>query len=448
MFFRTSRRSFLRNLSVGGATLVAPFLAREVRAQQGMAGPKRLLVIQTPDGQPGAFWKPSGTASNFTLGQTMQPYNTLKGDLILLEGINHRPGGGEPHCQSFVQWMTGRAGVTTNNYTAAQAPSVDQIIAAEDSFVGKTPFRSLQLAGDMTTISIDVSHRYMSWAGVDKPLPGEHRPLQNYTRIFQTLLPGGANAQAQAALAKQIRERKSVLDLLTNDGIRMAAVVPAAQKDYFESHLAAIRSLEMKLSSMTTTTNPECKAPDTMGFPTANDDSRDKLPLFWKTNTEIMRLTFACDLTRVMTFVSSPSTSNVVHNAWAPGMTSRAHHHDCTHGDMQDNLRAINLWYANRIAELVTGLKNTKDGATSLLDNMLVICGSEFGSGGVHSNANIPFVLFGKAGGSLQTGRYLSYLNAPRSSNDVWLSAFAAFGMPRATIGDPAKCGGVLPGFM
>jgi hypothetical protein len=278
------------------------------------------------------------------------------------------------------------------------------------------------------------------------PLPGEHRPLQNYARIFQSLAPGGATAQAQAALARQIRERRSVLDLLKSDGKRMEAVVPAAQREFFESHLAAIRSLEMKLSMMAMPSNPQCRLPETGQFPTATDNSRDKLPDFWKANAEIIRLTFACDLTRVMTFVSSPSTSNLVHNDWAPGMTSRAHHHDSTHNDLNQNLAAINLWYSKRIAELVASLKATPDGAAPLLDNMLVLYGSEFGSTGTHSTTNIPFVLFGKAGGQLQTGRYLSFLGSPRSSNDLWLSVLELLGMPRATIGDPAKCDGPLPG--
>ncbi len=442
-----NRRSFLTGLSLGAATLIAPFFRREAAAQQATAGPKRLLVIQTPDGQPGMFWKPTGTGTNFSLGPTMKPYESLKSDLVLIEGLNHLAGGGEPHCQAFVQWMTGRAGNTTGNYTAAQAPSIDQVIASNDAFVAKTAFRSLQLAGDMTTIDIDVSHRYMSWAGVDKPLPGEHRPLKNYARIFQSLLPGGATADAQAALARRIREKRSVLDLLKSDGARMAAVIPTAQKEYFESHLAAIRSLEMKLANMSTTPgNAQCKAPDKATFPGDNADSKTDLPSFWKANAEIVRLTFACDLTRVMTFVSSPSTSNLVHANWAPGTASRAHHHDSTHGENMDNLRAINLWYAGRIAELVTGLKNTPDGGSSLLDNMLVVHGSEFGSTGIHSTTNIPFVLFGKAGGALQTGRALSYASAPRSSNDLWLSILKVLGMPQATIGDPSKCKGELPG--
>jgi hypothetical protein len=448
MFLRTSRRSFVRHLSAGAATLVLPFLTREAHAQQGVRGPRRLVVIQTPDGQPGQLWKPMGSTTNFTLGQTMQPFNSLKGDLNIIEGINHRSGGGEPHCQAFVQWMTGQAGDTTDNYTAARGASADQILAAETSFVGQTPFRSLQLAADMTTVSFDISHRYMSWAGANRPLPGEHRPLQNYSRIFQSLMPGGASAQAQAALEKQLRERKSVLDLIQADARRMATVVPLQQKPYFEAHLDAIRSLEMKLSAMSTAPAGQCRAPDTSMFPTANDDSRSKAPLFWQANSEIVRISLACDLTRIITFVSSPSTSNLVHTDWAPGMTGRQHHHDATHGNNIDNLRAINLWYANRISSLVTAIKNTPDGAHSLLDNSLIICGSEFGSGGSHSTTNIPFVLFGKAGGTLQTGRYLNYLSAPRSSNDVWLSAFAALGLPRNTIGDPAKCGGVLPGFM
>jgi hypothetical protein len=204
-----------------------------------------------------------------------------------------------------------------------------------------------------------------------------------------------------------------------------------------------LHEIEHTLSS----TVPSCVLPNSSAYPAIDADSQKELPAFWKANSEVVRLAMACDLTRVVTFMSSPTTSNLYHSAWAPGMDNpNLYHHASSHAYDMPNLQAINLWYTQRIAEWVTNFKNTQEGdgsGASMLDNMLILYGSEFGDG-LHSTSNIPFVLFGKAGGALKTGRYVSYLSSPRSSNDMWLTVLKLLGIPLATIGDPAKCGGVL----
>jgi Protein of unknown function (DUF1552) len=442
---RFSRRSFVAGLNVTAASLVLPFLEKEAAAQAQTRGPLRLLVMQTPDGMPGALWQPNATGSNFNFGPSMKPYEALKSDLVVLKGIRHLAGGGEPHCQALVQWMTGAAGTTTDNYTAAGRASIDQLLAANANFVGATPFKSLQMAADMSTIPNDVSHRYLSWSGANKPLPAEHRPLQNYARLFAEFAQGQNPDDGRARLIKLMKERRSILDLVVkSDAKRMMSAVPSEQKPYFEAHLAAIRSLEDKLSAPLPPLS-QCQPINTSAFPTLDADSNKALPDFWKANTEVLKLALVCDRTRVVTFLSSPSTSNVVHFDWAPGMKSRAHHHDSTHQDNMENLAAINLWYSQRIADFMTSLKNTNDGSHKLLDNMLVMVASEFGSEGSHSTTNIPCLLFGSAGGNLQGGRSLAF-SAGRSSNDLWLSCLSLLQMPQATVGDPTKCTGPLPG--
>ena len=99
--------------------------------------------------------------------------------------------GAEAHCAQFTQWTTGITGQkTVPNYTAARAASFDQLVAAEPSITAGTRFASLQLAGDMTAVGGDISHRYMSWAnGFDKPLPGEHLPMNIYRLLFGNFTP-------------------------------------------------------------------------------------------------------------------------------------------------------------------------------------------------------------------------------------------------------------------
>ncbi len=46
-----------------------------------------------------------------------------------------------------------------------------------------------------------------------------------------------------------------------------------------------------------------------------------------------------------------------------------------------------------------------------MLDNSILMCGSSLYDGDVHGANQLPFLLAGKGGGSLKTGRILDYLN-------------------------------------
>ncbi|HEY6881832.1 MAG TPA: hypothetical protein VI299_27580, partial [Polyangiales bacterium] len=49
------------------------------------------------------------------------------------------------------------------------------------------------------------------------------------------------------------------------------------------------------------------------------------------------------------------------------------------------------------------------EGDGTLLDNTLVVWGSELGIGNTHSFKSTPFVVAGGAGGAVPMGRYLEY---------------------------------------
>jgi hypothetical protein len=56
----------------------------------------------------------------------------------------------------------------------------------------------------------------------------------------------------------------------------------------------------------------------------------------------------------------------------------------------------------------------------------------------------MPYVLAGKAGGSLSTGRLLKYQG--RTNCDLFVSLLNLLGFDDTTFGDPNYCTGGLPG--
>src|SRR5690606_21470437 len=73
-----------------------------------------------------------------------------------------------------------------------------------------------------------------------------------------------------------------------------------------------------------------------------------------------------------------------------------------------ETLARVYRWYAQRFAYLLDRLANTPDvDGTSVLDNTLILWGTELGVGWTHKLDNVPFILAGGANSRLRGGQYL-----------------------------------------
>jgi hypothetical protein len=114
----------------------------------------------------------------------------------------------------------------------------------------------------------------------------------------------------------------------------------------------------------------------------------------------------ACDVTRVMSIQLSRGFSGVTHT-W---LNQTSAHHTMSHDgvDRRTELTAIDNWYAQQVAYFLGKLDAVNEGTGTLLDNTLIVWGRELGNTS-HNMGRTPFILAGKAGGALRTGRFLSF---------------------------------------
>ena len=82
----------------------------------------------------------------------------------------------------------------------------------------------------------------------------------------------------------------------------------------------------------------------------------------------------------------------------------------------------------------------------TLLDNSLVLAVSEIQMPETHGQTNMPFILAGKAGGALETQRWLQVPSQPH--NNLLVSILNVFGLPDTTFGHPDYCTGPLTGLV
>jgi hypothetical protein len=89
---------------------------------------------------------------------------------------------------------------------------------------------------------------------------------------------------------------------------------------------------------------------------------------------------------------------------------------------------AINRFNVEQFAYLVKRMQGVQEGDGTLLDNCILMWGSGLEDGNKHTRANLPFVLAGKGGGALQTGRYLPALQA--NQGDLLTTLLTCAGIP------------------
>lgn len=430
------RRQLLRTL--GAAALAAPFM--RVASAQAVDTPKRFIFMMTANGFQLNGWTPTGSGASFTLGSSLASLEPFKSKLLLLRGLDmaasyEGPGGG--HQKGCGAWLTGRP-LNDGDFTGGNGDllsgwgsgiSVDQRIA--NVIGGETRLPSLELG---VAVSGSNNRHRISYSGSDAPLPPDSSPQRVYERLFSSVV-GDASS-----LARLRRRRQSVLDWVRGDLGRLNGRLGAEDRPALDAHLERIREIERQLDM----TASACTAPDA---PATFDPMRqENLERAGTLQIDLMVAAMACDITRVSTLLWSGGTSG----QRFPALGFTESHHSLSHdGDSnttsQRKLREINTFHAQRFAHLLQRLEETPEpggGGGTMLDNTVVVWGSELSKGNSHSRRDMPIVMAGGLGGYFRTGRYLTLGGQPH--NNLLLTILHGFGIMDTSFGLGRYCTGTL----
>ena len=98
-------------------------------------------------------------------------------------------------------------------------------------------------------------------------------------------------------------------------------------------------------------------------------------------------------------------------NRQYPFIGVREGHHDLSHhgGDAEKKAKIakINRFHVSQFAYFLEKLKSVKDGESTLLDHCMVVYGSGLGDGNRHNHDDLPVLVAGRGGGTIQAGRHL-----------------------------------------
>ncbi|MEM9192437.1 MAG: DUF1552 domain-containing protein [Myxococcota bacterium] len=452
---RYTRRSFLRGAgALGAAGLMSPLVPMlEGRAADGF--PLRLVIFFTTTGMPGrdysnGMWGPEGNENNFTLkpGSILEPLNSVKDRCVLLQGIDNaaandslNPGGhprgiGTALTANTLQEGTLFKGGGPDRAGWPRNESIDQRIAREIGMT--TPYRSIEV-GNQSTGGANLQNR-PCYRGADQPLDLELNPATLFDRLF-----GNAN---QDNLEQLYRQRRSVLDPVSQQLVRLEQRLTGVDREKVQAHLTALRDAEQRLYPMDGGSMVACEAP---AAPTAlNHLANNNFPEIGELFMDMAVRALSCDLTRVFTIMWGRGPGPTRYGAWVPGVGEESVHElshaPNTNNAVHDQLTAIARWQAEQFANLVTSLDAVPEGDGTLLDHTIVLWASELAQSNYHRNENMPLVLAGGGCGALQTNRFLNYNSVPH--NQLMVSLMHAAGIEDNQFGGEDYTPGPLPGLL
>ncbi len=452
-----SRRNFLAGLGVGGAFL--PLLGSELAQAQSNV-PKRVLVVTWTNGMRMDSWRPSGGETDFTLGPVLSPFNPLKSQLTVIEGLGQRvqyeanPGAsGWKHSEwygghdSFPAVLTGHPLSEYGDFLGVSGgDSIDQYIAKE---LGKTvslPFESL-VVGPWSSGGY---YGATSYRGKSTGITPESDPFNLFKTLFAGRnLPEGEFDKARAT-------RKSVLDYLGGSLETFGSRMGTEDKAKIDSHLEAVRAIEKQLAGgdlSLSCTAPTLPAP----FSTNGEDSAN-YPKALTAFSDLIVAAFRCDLTRVASLTLSDAGGDNLVFSWLGQEFTGAgdeypirQYHDITHRaemspDHQRRKDMVEAYFHGEIAKIAQQLADTPEGTGTMLDNTLIVITNSMGVN--HESRQVPFTLVGNLDGYFKTGRSLKYGGASGlgvAHNQLFVAVANAMGVNGSGFGQ-AEYNTELPG--
>ncbi len=438
------RRTFLRGL---GASIALPMLdaMRPLRAAAAKAPPLRTAFLFVPNGAHMPDWTPTGEGADFSLPWILEPLQAHRSELLVLSGLTQDKGrangdGGGDHARAAASWLTCAQPLKSEGANMRVGVSADQIAA---SVVGKeTRFPSLEIglepgrqAGKCDSGYSCAYSNNISWRSESTPMTREINPRLVFERLFADVLPRDRSE------GKKRRElfQKSILDFVLEDARALSARVGGSDRQKLDEYLSAIREIELRVegSSKSVAANTSVAA----GY-----EVPENIPESYEEHArlmcDMMVLAFQSDVTRVCTFMLANEGSN---RSYRNLNVSEGHHNLSHHqGDhaKQRHIREINRFHVRQFAYVLDRLRAIPDGDGTLLDHCQIVYGGGLADGNAHDHGNLPLLLAGRGGGTIQPGRHLRFAPETPMAN-LLVALLQRAGAKVASFGDST---GVLRG--
>lgn len=464
MSMKIRRRQLLKALGLGALSGLAVQGSEERARADVVTPPARIVFFVTPHGLVPNSWTmpiPNGASDRFAerelaglreeeLSTVLRPLHSFRDRILPIEGISHtsaladiaelaRTGGDlNNHSVGVAHLLTGtRALQRPGSPCSGGARSLDQELALRTGAPGR--FGSRVYGFDYVP---NATVAPFSFLGPGQATPIVADPKAAYADLMGYYVPvaKGEPRDREALIAAM---RPSVLGAVGREYELLAPTLDEDGRKKLEEHRRLVRELEASLGA----------GPQASCDPSFDQTGHEVTQLM-----RLVKLAFACDLTRVVTVVAPvPQCPELGYPAEA---TMHGYAHQSIAGATscgttfdpvaERAMTDLGVWYAKHFATLLRELDSVQEGTGTLLDRTLVVWLTELGTP-THAHHD-GFTLLAGAQDFFKLGRYVRYPRTlsnpipdyPRigpGHNRLYVSLLQAMGQSDVTFGMTAARG-------
>ena len=420
-----SRRTFLRGV---GVTMALPWMESLAvwgddvsKAKKASEAPVRMAVLFSGNGFHSTEWWAKGEGEQMELGKVLAPLADFRKKMLYVRGLfNAEALKGNIHSSMTGNILSGAP--LTAGGEIRSGTSIDQLIAQRHGRSTKVP--SLVLGCEKSNPSVHKNYSmiyssHISWSSPTTPTPLELYPSLAFDRLFKDEVQRGD---------------KSVLDAILADASDVRRQISKSDQRKLDEYLDSVREVEQRIEQAGKRGELQGWKPtlDKPNVPRPADGIPQDISEHMRLMCDILVLGFQTDTTRVCTLKLNNDHSSL---RFPHLSVDYMIHHLLSHSDTADWLK-VNQFFIEQLGYIARKLDAIQEGERTALDNsMLLYCSSMLT--GSHDATKLPVVLLGGAGGQIQTGRVLDYLDKPnRKMCSLYLSLLDKVGVPLKSFGD------------
>jgi hypothetical protein len=405
-----SRRAVLKG---AGATIALPLLdamipAATAFAQTPAAASPRLGFIYFPHGALQDQWQPTRTGRDFDFPFILEPLEPLRDYVTVVSGLRNKGGeSSSPHGIIEETWLS-CVGPRQRSAKTGVGVTEDQIAARH--LGAETSLPSLELCGEPGGM--------ISFRTPDQPLPMESNPR----KVFYNMFGQGDSKEEREAI---LNTTSSLLDYVRDATASLNRKLDVADRARVSDYLDSVREIELRVQKLEKNANSMDLPGAPLGPP---EDFGELLGIQF----EMLALAWQTNRTRVATMKMVEEASMRTY----PNLGVHEAFHPTSHwGGFPDriaNLRLIQNYHTAVFAKFVKRLAEMREGTGNVLDNSIILFGSNMANSDAHNNDPLPQALIGRGGG-VKGNQHLHYPQDTPHSN-ILVTMLHRAGVPAAEI--------------
>jgi hypothetical protein len=434
-----NRRTCLKGI---GISLALPFLESFGWAQpagtKAYKPPVRLGFMYMPHGViMDQFWPKSPEGFLSEPSPALESLRPILDQCLMVKGISGvpiAPFNGAPHALELSTWLTAMLPDANTRNRINIGISADQIAA---NYVGAfTPLPSLELATMPQTHKENQEglnegyYSHCSFRSANQAVPAEINPRSVLNRLF-------GKSDRPGHLVRTDPLDRQMLDLVIGGAKDLRQKLARDDQHKLDEYLDSVRAVERRVAAMEF--RQQEAALEKAGVSVTKRSDSDSPPIeikipegdkrseYMQVMCDLNVLAFQTDTTRVSTYIGS--TPNGVSY---PELGFRNEHHSQTHHNNEPEkvgkVAAITAFNIAQFAYMVKKMAALREGSGTLLDNCIMMWGSGLEDGNKHARENLPFIIAGKGGGSVRTGRFLADIKG--NQGDLLTTLLVCAGIP------------------